>query len=133
MKYLVLTFALISSLMSAELQWSNDYNATLVKAQKSGKLVYVLITSDNCRWCRKFENTTLQDKTILKRLSSEFELVHIARERDYIPKDFKTSPVPRHYFTDSKGKVLYNSLGHRNIECFDSFMDNAEDRYKVSK
>ena len=133
MKYLVVIFALISSLMSAELNWSHDYKAALQKSQKSGKLVYVLITSENCKWCRKFENTTLQDKDILKRLYKEFEVVHISREHDYVPKSFKTSPVPRHYFTDAKGEVLYNSLGHRGVECFDSFMDNAEDKLAVSK
>jgi len=133
MKYLVVIFALISSLMSAELNWSHDYKAALQKSQKSGKLVYVLITSENCKWCRKFENTTLQDKDILKRLYKEFEVVHISREHDYVPKNFKTSPVPRHYFTDGKGEVLYNSLGHRGVECFDSFMDNAEDKLAVSK
>jgi len=52
---------------------------------------------------------------------------------DVIPKEFETAPIPRHYFTDSKGNILYNSLGHRGVECFDAFMDNAENKIEVSQ
>jgi hypothetical protein len=133
MKYIISLVFLATTLFSMDLGWSHNYKDTLLKAHKSGKLVYVLITSDNCSWCRKFEGTTLQDKEIQKRLYSEFEVVHLSREKDYIPKNFKTAPIPRHYFVDAKGKILYNSLGHRGVECFDSFMDNAEQKMQVSQ
>jgi hypothetical protein len=133
MKKIILMLLLITTVYSAELGWSHDYNATLQKAKKSDKQVYVLITSQTCRWCRKFEDTTLQDKAIQDRLYKEFEVVHLRREKDFIPKYFKTSPVPRHYFVDKNAKILYNSLGHRKVECFDSFMDNAHNRYKINK
>ena len=116
-----------------DLGWSHDYKATQHKALKSGKLIYTLITSESCRWCRKFESTTLQDKKILKRLYEEFEVVHISRDKDFVPKEFETSPVPRHYFTTAQGEIVYSSLGHRGVECFESFMDNAHDDTKTDK
>ena len=133
MKKLLLLLMITGSLFANELGWSHDYKETIEKAQKSGKLVYILITSDNCRWCRKFESTTLQDKDIQKRLYKEFEVVHLSRDRHFIPKKFETAPVPRHYFIDAKGKILYSSLGHRGVVCFDAFMDNAEDKIQVSQ
>ena len=133
MRYILFMFLVVSSLYSAELGWSNDYKKALVDAKKENKLVYIFITSDSCKWCRKFENTTLQDKEILKRLYREFITIHLSRDRDVIPKQFKTAPIPRHYFTDSKGNILYNSLGHRGVECFDSFMDNAQNKMQVSQ
>jgi len=133
MKYLVLLFILISSLYSANLDWSNDYKKALVDAKKENKLVYIFITSDSCQWCRKFENTTLQDKDILKRLHSEFITIHLSRDRDTIPEQFETAPIPRHYFTDTEGNILYNSLGHRGVDCFDAFMDNAQNKIQVSQ
>ena len=133
MKVLIFLLMITTALFSNDLGWSNDYSKGLEKAKKSEKLVYVLITSDNCRWCRKFESTTLENKAILKRLYSEFEVVHLSRDRDMIPKNFETTPVPRHYFVDADGKVLYNSLGHRGVDCFDAFMDNAQNKIKVSK
>ena len=133
MRLLILAFMLVSSLYSANLDWSNDYKKGLIDAKKENKLVYILITSDSCKWCRKFEKTTLQDKAIQKRLYGEFITIHLSRDRDKIPKIFETAPIPRHYFTDTKGNILYSSLGHRGVECFDAFMDNAQDGLKVSK
>jgi len=132
-KYIISIILLTSTLFGAELDWSHDYKQGLVDAKREHKLVYVFITSDACKWCRKFERTTLQDRSILKRLHSEFITIHLSRNRDEIPAEFKTSPVPRHYFTDSDGNVLYNTLGHRGIECFDSFMDNAHERFTINK
>jgi len=132
MKYIITLLLVSVTLFGADLDWSSDYKQALQKAKKEHKLVYVLLTSDNCKWCRKFEKTTLHDKEILKRLYSEFEVVHISRDRHEIPKGFETTPVPRHYFTDAEGNILYSSLGHRGVECFDAFMDNAENNLKVS-
>ena len=121
------------ALSAAELNWTSDYQQALKDAKKQDKLVYILITSDSCKWCRKFEATTLQDKAIQKRLTKEFVKVHLSRDRHTIPKQFKTTPVPRHYFTDTKGNILYDSLGYRGVSCFDAFMDNAQDKLKVSQ
>ena len=128
MKLLLVILFLVVGLFGSELGWSSDYKQALLKAKKEHKLVYVLITSDSCKWCRKFENTTLQDKAILKRLYSEFEVVHLSRDRNKIPKGFKSAPIPRHYFVDSNGKILYSSLGYRKADYFDAFMDFAEDK-----
>jgi hypothetical protein len=133
MRYIFTIIFLSLSLFGANLNWSHNYKQGLKDAKKEHKLLYVLITSDSCRWCRKFENTTLQDKVILKRLYSEFVTIHLSRDRDEIPKKFKTAPIPRHYFTDAEGNILYNTLGHRGVECFDSFMDNAEEKFKINQ
>ena len=133
MKYLVSILFLAVTLMATELHWYDDYNEALREAKKEHKLVYIFITSSHCGWCHKFEKTTLQDEEIKKRLSKEFITVHLVRDFDDIPSQFKTSPVPRHYFTDANGQMLYNTLGYRKVECFDSFMDNAEQKFKTTK
>ena len=131
MRYIVSLILISFSLFSAELDWSHNYKQGLVDAKKEHKLLYVFITSDTCKWCRKFESTTLQDRAIKKRLYSEFITIHLSRDRDEIPEKFKTAPVPRHYFTDAEGNILDSTLGHRGVECFDSFMDNAHERFKL--
>jgi len=133
MKKLLFIMLFVSTLFSASLDWTNDYKQALKDAKEQDKLVYVFITSDSCKWCKKFTNTTLQDKRIKKRLKNEFIRVHMSRDQDVIPKIFETAPVPRHYFTDAQGNILYSSLGHRGTPCFDAFMDNAQNKFKVSK
>jgi len=133
MKYLLSLLFLSVNLMAIELHWHDDYNAALREAKKEHKLVYIFISSSQCGWCQKFEKTTLQDEVVKKRLSKEFITLHLIRDFDEVPKKFKTSPVPRHYFTDANGNILYNSLGYRKVECFNSFMDNAEQKFKITK
>ncbi|MBU0721189.1 thioredoxin family protein [bacterium] len=121
MKYLWIVFALVAAL-SADLDWSNDYNKALSQASKEKKDVYLLITSENCRWCRKFENTTLQDEETIERLKLKYILLHIDRDKDYLPGKFKSKRVPRHYFITSKGEVIYSFLGYWDKEDFASFL-----------
>ena len=133
MKIVLFLFAFVLSLNAVELGWSHEYEKGLQEAKKEHKLVYVLITSENCGWCRKFERTTLQNKEIKQRLKKEFVTIHFSREWDDVPAVFKTSPVPRHYFVDAKGEILYSSLGYRDVEMFESFMDNAQEKYQLNK
>ena len=133
MKQIVLTLLLALSAMATELHWYDDYKTALDMAKKEHKLLYVFISSADCGWCHKFEKTTLQDEAIKKRLAKEFIVVHLVRDFDDIPKQFETSPVPRHYFVDANGNTIYHALGYRKVECFNSFMDNTQDRLKITK
>lgn len=126
MKYIVLTLLLISSLWSAELGWSDNYEASLKVAQKENKDLYVLITSSTCRWCRKFENTTLQDKEVLKMLNEKYVLVHIDRDIDEFPAWMKTKSVPRHYFVTAKGEEIFTFVGYWDSLDFKSFLGDVE-------
>ncbi len=133
MKKIVLLLVMALSLFGSGIDWPSDYKKALAKAKQEKKILYVLLTSDNCRWCRKFENTTLQEDVIKEKLHKNFVVVHISRDRDFVPGYFETTPVPRHYFVDGNEKIVFESLGHRGIECFDAFMDSALKDYKVSK
>jgi len=133
MKALLVTIFLGLSLFGANINWPSDYKAALKEAKAEHKLVYIFITSDSCRWCRKFEATTLQDAGIKSRLKKEFISIHMSRDQVEVPKQFATAPVPRHYFTDAQGNILYSSLGHRCVEIFDSFMDNAHQADQKNK
>ncbi len=75
MKSFIAVSLFCTVLFGADLDWSHDYEKTREQAQKSGKNIYVLISSDSCQWCRKFEETTLEIDSIKKRLYSEFEVV----------------------------------------------------------
>nr|WP_321266124.1 thioredoxin family protein [uncultured Sulfurimonas sp.] len=131
MKYILIIMALISSLWSAELVgWSDDYEASLKVAQKQNKDLYVLVTSANCRWCRKFEATTLQDKEVIKLLKEKYVLVHADRDMDDLPKWFNIKRVPRHYFVTNKGEEILSFLGYWDSLDFKSYLGDVEKEYK---
>jgi thioredoxin-related protein len=133
MKQLFSLFLFVSSLMSSDIDWPNDYKQALHQAKEENKLVYIFITSDSCQWCRKFEATTLQNTQVKKRLFANYVPIHLSRDRDTIAKQFETAPVPRHYFTNAEGEILYSSLGYRDEIMFNAFMDNAQDKQKLNQ
>ena len=132
MKKIIILLVFTLSLFANDLDWSHDYDESIEKAQKENKKVYVFITSDSCGWCRKFEKTTLKDEGILKKLNKDYILVHLSRERHDIPISLETSPVPRHYFLSNDEKIIYSTLGYRDVETFDYFIGTANENYLKS-
>lgn len=126
MKSILIIFVFISSLFGGAIDWPSEYEEALVKAKVQKKNIYMLITSNGCRWCRKFENTTLQDPEIMKMLNEKYVLLHIDRDMDEIPKKFKISPVPRHYFLTSSGEIIYTFVGYWDTLDFTSFLDDVD-------
>jgi len=124
--YLLIPFTLFAT----DIKILNNYDLGLQKAKQEHKLVYVLISSQECQWCNKFEKTTLSNSSIQDRLNEEFVVVKLTLEHNKIDKKFKTTPIPRHYFLDSSGNIIYSALGYRDKDLFDSFMDNTQERYK---
>jgi thioredoxin-related protein len=128
LKTFFVTLLFVSTLFGGELGWNHDYKKALEQAKIEKKDVYMLITSANCRWCRKFEATTLQDEAILQRLKKQYVLLHIDRDEDYMPEHFKKKRVPRHYFLRAGGEVIYSFLGYWANEDFISFLHDVDKR-----
>ena len=126
----ILMILLFTNLLFSSVKWNHNYDEALKNAQMNHKRIYMLIVSDYCGWCRKFKKFTLTDKMILKRLNEKYELLLLNRGSDFIPKKFKTSPIPRHYFLTSKGKLVFPVVGYRDVKSFNGFLDDVEKRYK---
>lgn len=131
MKHLLLLTALMGVTLFADaLGWSSSYAEALQKAQQSNKSIYMLITSQNCRWCRKFENTTLQEEAVRARLQNNYVLVHIDRDANPLPSKFQVAPVPRHYIVKPDGAVIHTFIGFWEKDDFFSYLDDAQKRLK---
>lgn len=129
MKKLLVFFALAAVTLFAELEeFGTNYEKALKEAQKSKKDVYMLVTSDYCRWCRKFENETLSNDSLIDHLQEKFVLLYIQRGRDVLPDSFEVKKVPKHYFLRSDGEVIHSVLGYWNAEDFRSFVKDAQMR-----
>ena len=131
MKYILIFLFVTSLYASVEIQTNYEQALKIAKIQK--KRIYMLIVSDNCRWCKKFENTTLKDEELLNRLDTKYVLLHLSRDKDNIPSKFKTTPVPRHYFLSSTGEEIFPVVGYRDVETFHSFLDTVNERVKRMK
>lgn len=124
----LISMAFSSTLFGNELGFSSDYKSVMKKAQKENKDVYMLITSTSCRWCRKFEENTLVNIPLIKKIEKDYIILHVTRDVDDIPQKFKAKRVPKHYFLTNKGKIIYSFLGYWNVEDFISFVDDVKKR-----
>jgi protein disulfide-isomerase len=130
MKKLLLLALLMANLFAADIAWNDTYEQAQAKAKKESKPLLVLITSEQCRWCRKFEATTLQDEDVISKLNSKFVTVHVTRDKSVYPKNLSAKMVPMNYFLDSNGKVIYSMPGYWPVEDYQSILDDALLKYK---
>jgi len=129
MKVILFVVILVSALFSSDLGWSNDYDKALKDAKAQDKDIYMLITASDCRWCRKFENTTLQDKDMIDSLKSKYILIQVDRDfDDEIVEKYQAKRVPTHYFINSNEEVIYKFPGYWNSEDFRSFLQEVDKR-----
>jgi thioredoxin-related protein len=130
MKKIVLLAFLMANLFAAEIVWNDTFDQAQAKAKKESKPLWVLITSEQCRWCRKFEATTLQDEEIVTKLNSKFVAVHVTRDKSVYPKNLSAKMVPMNYFLDNNGTVIYSMPGYWTVEDYQSILDDALVKYK---
>ncbi len=132
LKQLIILISLISLLTSSELNWNDNYNKALQEAKTQNKDIYLLITSSDCRWCRKFESTTMQDKEVLKDLSKKYVFIQMNKDIDDIPNKFNIKSVPRHYFITKNDENIHTFLGAWNREDFYSFLKDVDKKRELN-
>lgn len=98
-----------------------------LKRQKEKKDIYLFLGSEYCKYCDKFKEEVLSKDEVIKRLKKSFVLLYLSRDIDDIPAGLETKPVPRHYFLDEKGKVIYTTIGGRSVEGFYELLDEVKD------
>lgn len=73
----------LSAAASVPAGFTDDFDAALAAAKKSGKQVYAVFSgSDWCHWCKVFEADYLSKKEFVDVASRHFELVYIDSPRD---------------------------------------------------
>lgn len=133
MKRIAIGLMLPLWLMGAEINWNANFAEAQAKAKKESKPMLVIITSEQCRWCRKLESTTLEEPSIVNQINSRFSAVHVTRDKSVYPKNLTAKMVPMSYFLDSDGKVLYSMPGYWSSEDYESIINDALTRYKKGK
>ena len=130
MRIIMIISMLTFSLFASEIKWNDSFEAAKAKAQKEDKIIYALITSETCRWCRKLESETLDEQKIINNLNSKYSAVALTRDKDSYPPCLKAPMVPMSYFLTPEGTVLYSVPGYWNEEDYLSMMGDVERKYK---
>ncbi|NPA59998.1 MAG: thioredoxin family protein [Epsilonproteobacteria bacterium] len=129
MKFIFLFLSLVCFSFAMDGKWLDDYDEAIKVAKKEHKSLYILITSETCRWCRKFESTTLEDEAVIDDLTKRYVLVHLDRDYSFLPDFVKVKRVPKHYFVTNDSKEIYSFLGYWDELDFRSFLVDVDKEY----
>ncbi|MFA6760292.1 MAG: thioredoxin family protein [Sulfuricurvum sp.] len=125
MRFLVGVLLSVSLLFS--LDWPSDYDDALTEAKSEKKEIYLFVSSQYCPYCERFKKEVLSQKEVIDRLKRSYVLLHLSRDFDDIPEHIETKPVPRHYFLDEDGNVIYTTIGARSVEGFYEMLDEVDE------
>ncbi len=90
----------------------HNYAQALRVAKNSKKSLFILIGKENCPWCNKLKNTTLQDRKLTELLNRDFVVVLLDKNRDKFPTQYDPSRVPVIYMANFNEKVFVKKLGY---------------------
>mgnify|MGYP002712334473 FL=1 len=98
-----------------EMGYETEYKTALQKAKKENKELMVLMVTNYCPWCSKFEKKTLSDKKVDDAVKSKYIPLIINRQEGGFPSYLHTPIVPVTFFVNPQDeKVIHESVGFSN-------------------
>ena len=128
MKKIILIVLISFGFVHAEpLTKVSSYEAAKIQAIKENKQLMVLITTENCKYCKKMKRTTFAIPKVIERIENSYIFVEVTRFKDSYPRSLNAIGVPTTYFLYNDGTpIMRGVLGYWNSIDFMSFMDDAD-------
>ncbi len=102
-----------------ELAYETDYEKALKRAKKEKKNVMMVMVSNFCPWCRKFEQRVLLKQTVNDLIQKNYIPLIINKEKGNFPKELDMSFTPIVHFISYKTTKSYQRVvGYNNKEDF---------------
>lgn len=96
-----------------------DPSIALGVAKEQGKPVFVYARSESCGWCKKFEEETFTNQSVIKTLNGNFILVSIdVYNQKNETRNFRVRGTPTEIFLDSNGTEIKRIPGYTDTETF---------------
>ena len=133
----IIPFLLLFSFLQADhisdtaqsLGYQTSFSMALEKAQSENKLLMMVIVTNYCPWCRKFESTTLKNPSIVKTITKDFIPLLINKDSPLYPQGYKVPGVPSVFFIDPSSKItLWRSFGYKTSSEFSKVLHIAKER-----
>ena len=93
----------------------SNYKEAFKVAKDRNRPVFILFTTEYCRWCTKLKETTLKKEEIVNRLNSEYIVLLLNKNHSQYPSKYKVTAVPSVYITDKNEEIFTSIEGyHKN-------------------
>lgn len=102
-----------------EMHYETNYEDAVKKSKKLHKNIMLVLVSNFCPWCRKFEQRVLLKKEVNDIIQKNYIPLIINREKKEFPKQFDTGFTPIVHFIEWKTQESYqNVIGYNNKDEF---------------
>lgn len=122
MKKIIALLALTTSLLMAELNWADSYDAAREQAAKEGKLVMVMLSSEGCPACEYMKDIVFDEDSVIDELHMSFVPVMVDIHNDFVPSGMGYIGTPTFHFVTADGKKVGRLDGGANIPDFTAKM-----------
>lgn len=107
--------------------YETNYSKALDRAKKENKDLMILMVSNYCPWCSKFEKKTLSDKTVDSAVKSSYIPLIINKEEKNYPKYLESPIVPALFFVKpNEEKAFYENVGFANKADFLNLLEQLK-------
>ncbi len=104
---------------ASEMGYETNYEEALKKARKLKKNVMLVLVSNFCPWCRKFEQRVLLKHEVNSIIQKNYIPLILNKEKDPFPKEFDIGFTPIIHFIDHKTQKSYKHvIGYNNKDEF---------------
>jgi thioredoxin-related protein len=98
---------------AGDIPWRHNLNRAAREAKRRGRPIFVQVSSPNCVWCQRMENSTLQHPEVCRLLTERFIAVKVdgSEDRDTV-QQFAVRSYPTLLFAHPDGTVLQKQVGY---------------------
>lgn len=93
-----------------EIRWTSSYDVAMQMAKKENKPVLMLMTTVNCRWCKKLKAVTLKDEKVSAYINRHYVPIAIDRDLDKYPEKHFSVYVPATHLIDPNGRSIISPV-----------------------
>lgn len=106
------------------LGYETNYDAAMTRAKKEHKNVMLVLVSNFCPWCRKFEQQVLRKTDVNALVHEKYVPVLLNKEKDAFPPELNLSFTPIvHFINPASGKSYHRIVGYNEREAFRHWLE----------
>jgi len=111
MKSLLFFIVCILALHANELQYENNFDTAIAKANKQQKKVMMIYSAVWCPECNYMKDVVFKDEKVLKYIQKHYVVLALDIQKDTLPKGFDYIGIPTFFFIDknAKNKIIGGS------------------------
>ena len=115
---------------AAAMGYETNYEAALKRAKKEHKNIMLVMVTNSCPWCRKFEQRVLLKKDVNQLVQKHYIPLLINKDKDTYPKELDRMFTPIVHFISYKTAKSYAlSIGYNNRETFWQLLKKGAKQY----